>query len=136
MKASASGLDDLQLAEIIRQNGILHGYTPLQSWVGFPTSIPCNNLSSIRWSEPARVELAHEDEEKDSSEEGSVYMEVQEVVDLPTLGDQSDTREGTPSESVLALEGDITSSLKAVPGDLALRTIGPLILTVTQKTDS
>lgn len=128
MKASASGLDDLQIAEIIRQKGILHGYTPLQSWSGFSTSIPCNNLSPIRWSEPARVELVREGGEKDSSEEGSVYMEVHEVMDPPTLGDQSDTHEGTPAESVLVSEGDITSWLRAVPGDLAPPTPSPLIL--------
>lgn len=48
--------------------------------------------------------------------------------DIPTLGDQSDTREGTPSERVPVSEGNITSWLKTVSGDLACLTPSPLIL--------
>ena len=128
IKASAAGLDDLQIAEIIRQKGEYHGYTPLQSLFGYPAPISCNTLSSIRWSEPARVELVREGGEDDPSEEVSVYMEAQEAVDLPALGDQSHTQEGTPAESVLVLEENITSWLEAVPDDLTHRTPSPLAL--------
>ena len=125
IKASASGLEDLQIAEIIRQKGADYGYTPVQSWFGVPASIPCNNVLSFGRSVPARVELVHEGEEDGLSEEGSVYMEVQEVFDLPTLGDQSQTHEDTPADSVLVSEGNITSWLRAVPGDLARFTPSP-----------
>ena len=125
IKASASGEDDRQIAEIIRRYGEYHGYTPPQSWFGFPASISYNNRSSFRRSEPARVELVYEGEEDGPSEDVSGYMEVQEVVDLPTPGDQSYTHEDTSSESLLVLEENITNWLRAVPDDLERLTPSP-----------
>ena len=113
IKASASGLDELQIAEIIRKQGQIYGYTPAQSWIGFPTSIPSNTLSTTGWSAPARIELVHEGDKNDPSDVVSVYMEVQEGVD------QSYTHENTPTESVRVSEGTITRWLRTVPGESA-----------------
>ena len=57
-----------------------------------------------------------------------MYMEVEEIVDLPSSRDQSYAYEGTPAGSVLVSEGNITSWLKAVPEDLGRPTPSPSTL--------
>jgi hypothetical protein len=136
IKASASGVEDLQVAEIIRQKGLFHGFTPLQPWVGFPASVPGNNMSSIKRSKPVRLENFHQRGEDGILEDISVYMEAQEVVDLPMLGDQGYTQnEDTPADSVLVSEGNITSWLKAVPADLAHLTSSPTLESLCEETN-
>jgi len=85
-------------------------------------------VSSIGWSKPARVEIVYQSREESHLEDVSVYMEVEEIVDLPMPRDQSYAYEGTPAGSVLVSEGHITSWLKAVPGDLARLTPSPSTL--------